>query len=177
MFLYLAMIDSERRQVQVRDSLQRIQKSDVLHRKPHSAQQQRCGGRGASGFSQSHRNSGYHFFTKVSQNACAARHYYRAQSNRPVPRKASAAMSCRLPRNISEPRLPPRSSVSPSATHCRRLSRPCRRVTARSCSCGTTAAIPTRRLQYSGYDRAERAQAHPACQGKTQRSAERMEEP
>ena len=27
--------------------------------------------------------------------------------------------------------------------------------------------------EYSGYDRAERAQAHPACQGKTQRSAER----
>lgn len=26
--------------------------------------------------------------------------------------------------------------------------------------------------EYSGYDRAERAQAHPACQGKTQRSAE-----
>ena len=26
-------------------------------------------------------------------------------------------MSCRLPRNISEPRLPPRSSVSPRATH------------------------------------------------------------
>ena len=27
--------------------------------------------------------------------------------------------------------------------------------------------------EYSGYDRAERTQAHPACQGKTQRSAER----
>ncbi len=53
----------------------------------------------------------------------------------------------RLPRNISEPRLPPRSSVSPSATHWPPLSRPCRRVTARSCSCGTTAAIPTRRLR------------------------------
>ncbi len=46
-----------------------------------------------------------------------------------------------------EPRLPPRSSVSPSATHWPPLSRPCRRVTARSCSCGTTAAIPTRRLR------------------------------
>ena len=61
--------------------------------------------------------------------------------------KSSAAMSCRLPRNISEPRLPPRSSVSPSATHWPPLSRPCRRVTARYCSCGTTAAIPTRRLR------------------------------
>lgn len=59
--------------------------------------------------------------------------------------KSSAAMSCRLPRNISEPRLPPRSSVSPNATHWPPLSRPCRRVTARCCSCGTTAAIPTRR--------------------------------
>ena len=39
------------------------------------------------------------------------------------------------------------SSVSPSATHWPPLSRPCRRVTARSCSCGTTAAIPTRRLR------------------------------
>lgn len=61
--------------------------------------------------------------------------------------KSSAAMSCRLPRNISEPRLPPRSSVSPNATHWPPLSRPCRRVTARSCYCGTTAAIPTRRLR------------------------------
>ena len=43
--------------------------------------------------------------------------------------------------------LPPRSSVSPRATHWPPLSRPCRRVTARSCSCGTTAAIPTRRLR------------------------------
>ena len=49
-------------------------------------------------------------------------------------------------RNV-QPRLPPRSSVSPSATHWPPLSRPCRRVTARSCSCGTTAAIPTRRLR------------------------------
>lgn len=61
--------------------------------------------------------------------------------------KSSAAMPCRLPRNISEPRLPPRSSVSPRATHWPPLSRPCRRVTARYCSCGTTAAIPTRRLR------------------------------
>lgn len=59
--------------------------------------------------------------------------------------KSSAAMSCRLPRNISEPRLPPRSSVSPSATLWRPLSLHCRRVTARYCFCGTTAAIPTRR--------------------------------
>ena len=62
-------------------------------------------------------------------------------------RENSAAMSCRLPRNISEPRLPPRSSVSPNATHWPPLSRPCRRVTARYCSCDTTAAIPTRRLR------------------------------
>ena len=61
--------------------------------------------------------------------------------------KSSAAMSCRLPRNILELRLPPRSSVSPRATHWPPLSRPCRRVTARYCSCGTTAAIPTRRLR------------------------------
>lgn len=52
-----------------------------------------------------------------------------------------------LAENISEPRLPPRSSVSPSATHWPPLSRPCRRVTARYCSCGTTAAIPMRRLR------------------------------
>lgn len=39
------------------------------------------------------------------------------------------------------------SSVSPRATHWPPLSRPCRRVTARYCSCGTTAAIPTRRLR------------------------------
>ena len=38
-------------------------------------------------------------------------------------------------------------SVSPRATHWPPLSRPCRRVTARYCSCGTTAAIPTRRLR------------------------------
>ena len=43
---------------------------------------------------------------------------------------------------------------------------------------GTAPAVRLRLFQrgdceYSGYDRAERAQAHPACQGKTQRSAER----
>ena len=42
---------------------------------------------------------------------------------------------------------------------------------------GTAPAVRLRLFQrgdceYSGYNRAERAQAHPACQGKTQRSAE-----
>ena len=89
MFLYLAMIDSD-----ADKSKFEILYSEYKNLMYYTAnrilrKQQRCGGRGASGFSQSHRNSGYHFFTKVSQNACAARHYYRAQSNRPVPRKAA----------------------------------------------------------------------------------------
>ena len=52
------------------------------------------------------------------------------------------------------------------------------RVPAAALPLGTAPAVRLRLFQrgdceYSGYDRAERAQAHPACQGKTQRSAER----
>ena len=52
------------------------------------------------------------------------------------------------------------------------------RVPAAALPLGPAPAVRLRLFQrgdceYSGYDRAERAQAHPACQGKTQRSAER----
>ena len=52
------------------------------------------------------------------------------------------------------------------------------RVPAAALPLGPATAVRLRLFQrgdceYSGYDRAERAQAHPACQGKTQRSAER----
>ena len=51
------------------------------------------------------------------------------------------------------------------------------RVPAAALPLGPATAVRLRLFQrgdceYSGYDRAERAQAHPACQGKTQRSAE-----
>ena len=59
--------------------------------------------------------------------------------------KSSAAMSCRLPRNISEPRLPPRSSVSPNATHWPPPIASLPRYCSWCCSCGMTAAIPTQR--------------------------------
>ena len=52
------------------------------------------------------------------------------------------------------------------------------RVPAAALPLGPATAVRLRLFQrgdceYSGYNRAERAQAHPACQGKTQRSAER----
>lgn len=44
-------------------------------------------------------------------------------------------------------RLAARDTLAAAIASLPPLSRPCRRVTARSCYCGTTAAIPTRRLR------------------------------
>lgn len=44
-------------------------------------------------------------------------------------------------------RLAARDALAAAIASLPPLSRPCRRVTARYCSCGTTAAIPTRRLR------------------------------
>ena len=48
---------------------------------------------------------------------------------------------------ISSPRCHKTRALLVTITEHKAISRPCRRVTARSCSCGTTAAIPTRRLR------------------------------
>lgn len=169
MFLYLCD-RLGRRQVQVRDSLQRIQKSDVLHRKPHSAQQ-RCGGRGASGFSKSSK-----FWTPFLHRGVT-----NARCSSLLPSTAIDSGQKKRRNVLISPLVEEYVGVAPAEIERLRwrliswpLSLHCRRV---------TAPFSSPFLRYCGYSNArsrpfwitgdaERAQAHPACRGKTQRSAE-----
>ena len=152
--------------------LQRIQKSDVLHRKPHSAQQQRCGGRGASGFLKV-----IEILDTISSPRC---HKTRALLVTITEHKAIDLY--REKRRNVLPLAEEYIGAAPAAE--------IERLAERDTLAAAIASLPPRYrsvllLRYDcGYSNAEiaeildtteaeRAQAHPACQGKTQRTAER----